>query len=89
MSGDPLGPGVIVQHCNPRTEYELIRHPYDPDGCPHCAELRELATERRCPACRSPRWVSVSFDGGWTRRAQCVPCGKVHADPLGPGWRAQ
>jgi transcription elongation factor Elf1 len=39
-----------------------------------------------CPRCRSTWWVSVSVDGGWTRRAQCVPCGAVHAK-LGPGWR--
>lgn len=42
--------------------------------------------DHRCPACGSTSWVSVSLDEGYTRRAQCVPCGKVHA-PLGPGWR--
>jgi len=39
-----------------------------------------------CPRCGSDRWVSVSLDGGWTRLAQCVPCGQVHAK-LGPGWK--
>jgi hypothetical protein len=32
-----------------------------------------------CPKCGSPRWVSISLDGGSTRRAQCVPCGSIHA----------
>lgn len=33
----------------------------------------------RCPRCRSGRYVSASIDGGWTRHAQCVPCGRIHA----------
>lgn len=41
-----------------------------------------------CPRCGSLRWVSVSLDGGWTRRAQCVPCGAYHAGSIGPGWRS-
>ncbi len=41
-----------------------------------------------CPNCGSPRWVSVSLDGGWTRRAQCVPCGHVRPGVIGPDWRA-
>lgn len=41
-----------------------------------------------CPRCGSPRWVSVSLDGGWTRRAQCVPCGAHHKPVIGPGWRS-
>lgn len=40
--------------------------------------------EITCPACGSGRYVSVSFDRGWTRKAQCVPCGRVHAK-LGGG----
>lgn len=48
---------------------------------------KETDPELTCPRCGSDRWVSVSLDEGWTRRAQCVPCGQVHA-PLGPGWRA-
>ncbi len=40
----------------------------------------------QCPNCGSSRYVSASFDGGWTRKAQCVPCGRVHAH-LGDGWR--
>lgn len=32
----------------------------------------------RCPKCNSDRWVPVSYTGGMTRFAQCVPCGTVH-----------
>lgn len=42
-----------------------------------------------CPKCGSPRWVSVSLDGGWTRRAQCVPCGAYHRPTIGPGYKAK
>lgn len=41
-----------------------------------------------CPRCGSPRWVSVSLDEGWTRRAQCVPCGALHMPVIGPGWQS-
>jgi transcription elongation factor Elf1 len=41
-----------------------------------------------CPRCGSPRWVSVSLDGGWTRHAQCVPCGAYHEPVIGPGWQS-
>lgn len=41
-----------------------------------------------CPRCGSLAWVSVSLDGGWTRRAQCVPCGAHHPGSIGPGWRS-
>jgi transcription elongation factor Elf1 len=41
-----------------------------------------------CPRCGSPRWVSVSLDEGWTRRAQCVPCGAIHRPVIGPGWQS-
>lgn len=61
-----------------------------PDGLPVKLELAAKETdhvEHRCPSCGSTSWVSVSLDEGYTRRAQCVPCGKVHAR-LGPGWRA-
>ncbi len=58
-----------------------------PDGDVPAAGEAEVA-EHRCPACGSTSWVSVSLDEGWTRRAQCVPCGKVHA-LLGPGWRQE
>lgn len=52
--------------------------------------------EGKCPNCGSSRWVSVSLDGGWTRRPQCVPCGAIHravlgrgtADPRGATWDA-
>jgi uncharacterized Zn finger protein len=43
--------------------------------------------EHRCPRCGSLRWVSISSNGGYSRYAQCVPCGWVHAY-LGPGWKA-
>jgi transcription elongation factor Elf1 len=43
--------------------------------------------EHRCPRCGSKSWVSVSLNGGYTRIAQCVPCG-AYGDYLGPGWKA-
>lgn len=52
------------------------------------AEGPQAAKEEHwCSRCGSTEWVSVSLDEGHTRRAQCVPCGWVHA-ALGPGWRA-
>lgn len=45
-------------------------------------------TQPTCPRCGATRWVSVSLDGGWTRRAQCVPCGTHHSGVIGPGWRS-
>lgn len=45
-------------------------------------------SEPRCPRCGSPRWASVSLDGGYTRRAQCIPCGTYHKPVIGPGWRS-
>lgn len=50
----------------------------------------EISTPARpvCPRCRSPRWLSVSLDGAWTRRAQCVPCGALHPPVIGPGWQS-
>lgn len=39
----------------------------------------------RCPRCGSNRFVSVSFDGGYIRRPQCVPCGHLHPDFYGYG----
>lgn len=41
-----------------------------------------------CPRCGSLRWVSVSLNGGWTRLAQCVPCGAYHKVVIGPGWKS-
>lgn len=38
----------------------------------------------RCPRCGSDRWVSASFNGGFTIRAQCVPCGKSRPIPEKP-----
>lgn len=37
----------LVQHCNSRTNYEMIEHHYNPDGCNHCAEIREIIEEMR------------------------------------------
>lgn len=45
-------------------------------------------TGPRCPQCGSKRWVSVSLNGGYTRLAQCVPCGAYHKPVIGPGWRS-
>lgn len=43
-----------------------------------------------CASCGSVRWVSVSLDEGWTRRAQCIPCGAYHpVGVIGPGYRAR
>jgi hypothetical protein len=42
-----------------------------------------------CPRCGSPRWVAVSLDEGYTRRRQCVPCGRIHPGVIGPGWKAE
>jgi uncharacterized Zn finger protein len=39
----------------------------------------------RCPRCGSNRFVSVSYDRGYTRLPQCVPCGQVHPDYFGHG----
>lgn len=48
----------------------------------------EEPEEPRCPKCKSTRWVSVSLDGGYTRKAQCVPCGAYHVVNIGPGWQS-
>lgn len=45
-------------------------------------------THRTCPRCGSTEWLSISLDTGFSRRAQCVPCGTVHPGVLGPGWKA-
>jgi len=48
-------------------------------------EPREVTTvEWRCKACGSKRWVQVSLNGGWTKSAQCVPCGRVQGLPVTP-----
>lgn len=36
--------------------------------------------EWTCARCGSPRWVAVSLDEGFSRKRQCVPCGRV--DPV-------
>ncbi|RKR92812.1 hypothetical protein BDK92_7294 [Micromonospora pisi] len=52
------------------------------------AEVRAEDTAQVCPRCGSPQWVSVSLDGGWTCKAQCVPCGAYHPGAIGLGWRS-
>lgn len=34
--------GEEVQHCNSRTEYEMIIHPYNPRDCNECLRILEL-----------------------------------------------
>lgn len=34
--------GQMVTHCNERTGYEFIMHPYDPDTCEHCLDVRQV-----------------------------------------------
>lgn len=34
--------GELVQHCNSRTDYEFISHPYWPDSCEHCMDIRQV-----------------------------------------------
>jgi transcription elongation factor Elf1 len=48
----------------------------------------KAVNEPQCPCCGSPKWVSVSLDTGFTRRAQCVPCGAIHKPVIGPGWKS-
>lgn len=50
--------------------------------------MTETRTKPRCSGCGSPRWVSVSLDDGYTRRAQCIPCGTYHEPVIGPGWQS-
>jgi hypothetical protein len=32
----PVPGEMVVDHCNSRTGYEMITHPYDPDNCSEC-----------------------------------------------------
>lgn len=50
--------------------------------------MAKTKSKPRCPRCGSPRWVSVSLNGGYTRHAQCVPCGAYHPVVIGPGWKS-
>lgn len=34
-----------VNHCNSKTNYEMIVHVFNPDGCTHCAEIRNILHE--------------------------------------------
>lgn len=45
-----------------------------------------MELQETCSRCGSNRWVSISLDEGWTRVAQCVPCGAI-GPKLGKGWR--
>jgi hypothetical protein len=53
------GSAELVQHCNARTDYELISHRYAPDACAECARI--------AATCREPTlariYVSVGRDG--------------------------
>jgi hypothetical protein len=40
------------------------------------------ADDWHCRRCGSPRWVSASLNGGYTRTRQCVPCGYYSGDIL-------
>jgi hypothetical protein len=42
----------------------------------------------QCQRCGSSRFVSISLDGGYTRRPQCVPCGRVDSRYFGHGWKS-
>lgn len=55
----------------------------------HAAPSSPDIEKPRCPQCGSTRWVSVSLDEGWTRRAQCVPCGAYHKPMIGPGYKSK
>lgn len=35
----------IVQHCNSRTNYEFIKHEWDPEKCKHCKEVQDILNE--------------------------------------------
>lgn len=35
----------IVQHCNSRTDYEFIKHRWDPERCVHCKEVQDILNE--------------------------------------------
>lgn len=36
MITNPVPGETVVDHCNSRTGYEMITHPYDPDTCDEC-----------------------------------------------------
>lgn len=87
--------GAAVTPCCGRNPLELLGHrmAVEPALVTRPARERSQAAdpdeaERTCPRCGSPEWVSVSLDQGYTRRAQCVPCGHYHPGILGPGWRS-
>lgn len=37
----------MVQHCNRKTDYEMIVHIFNPDGCMECSVIRDLVYEMR------------------------------------------
>lgn len=38
----PVEHETTVDHCNSRTEYELIRHLYDPENCDECSRIQSV-----------------------------------------------
>lgn len=38
-------PKNMVHHCNRKTNYEMIIHPFDPDNCENCKEIKGLLQE--------------------------------------------
>lgn len=88
-AGDPTWPPLRRVRTEAEVRAERPRYVGEvaPDRITAEPEVEE--PERICRRCGSPRWVSVSLDEGWTRLAQCVPCGAYHPDKLGPGWKAE
>jgi hypothetical protein len=67
----------------------IDRHSLEPGPVAESDATREPEKRQpRCPRCGSTRWVSVSLDTGFTRHAQCVPCGAYHKPVIGPGYKS-
>jgi hypothetical protein len=49
------------------------------------AEVSLCPRSPKRPRCGSLKWVSISPDEGWTRRAQWAPCSCYHPGVIGPG----
>ena len=44
-SPNPSDDGVgFVDHCNVRTDYEFISHPFQPEICPECWRIEAVLT---------------------------------------------
>ncbi len=37
----------LVRHCNARTDYVLIAHPFQPESCPECVRIEAVVTGQR------------------------------------------